>query len=146
MLSLFDELHQLLAIAAVLTAIATAFALGSRPWRLAAAIMTVEAFSWLAFSWALESTDTVVFSHAKSLVVAALLAAVVLTHRSLGLVFLLAFQLVAVFIHLSAWLERSIPADVNALVLNGVGWLMLATLFVGALSSVRRRSAAVDRR
>lgn len=139
MLSLFDDLHQILGIAAVLVAIAAGLVLGSRPYRLAAVVMMIETFGWLGFSWVLDQADKVVFNHGKSILVAALLALIVLRHRSFGLVVLLALQLVAVSIHLSIWIERSIPADVNALVLNGVGWGMVATLLVGSVGSFRLR-------
>ena len=70
MLSLFDDLHQIFGIAAVLVAIAAGLVLGSRSYRLAAAVMRIETFGWLGFSWVMDQADKVVFKHGKSILIA----------------------------------------------------------------------------
>ncbi|HZW15918.1 MAG TPA: hypothetical protein VFF66_06650 [Brevundimonas sp.] len=131
----FDELHEIIGSGAVVLAILCALAVGTRPYKLAGLVMILETFSWLAFAWIFDRYDRVLFSHGKSIVVAVLFAAILVRHRGLPLVLLASLQMVAVLIHLSVWVERSILADVNALVLNAIGWMMLALITGGSIHS-----------
>ena len=140
----FDELHEIIGSGAVVVAILCALVVGTRPYKLAGLVMILEAFSWLLFAWVFDRYDRVIFSHGKSIVIAVLFAAILLRHRGLPLVLLASLQMVAVLIHLSVWVERSILADVNALVLNAIGWMMLGVLIGGSIHS--RWSGAVPAR
>lgn len=131
----FDELHEIIGSGALLVAILCALVVGTRPYKLAGLVMVLEAFSWLLFSWMFDRYDRVIFSHGKSILIALLFAAILLRHRGLALVLLASLQTVAVLIHMSVWVERSILAEVNALVLNAIGWMMLGVLTAGAIHS-----------
>jgi len=138
----FDELHEIIGSGAVIVAILCALVVGTRPYRLAGLVMILEAFSWLLFAWMFDRYDRVIFSQGKSILIALLLAAILLRHRGPGLVLLTSLQTVAVLIHMSVWVERSILADVNALVLNAIGWMMLAVLIAGSIHSRWDRTAS----
>jgi len=139
MLSIVNELHEILGFAAVIVAVGAGL-LSRRPaYRWAAGVIILETLFWLSVSGLLNAGDRLVLGHAKAFAVTGLLAWGVWRHESWGLILLLALQLVAVFVHLALWFEASIPSSVNALVLNAVGWLMMATLFAGAAASSLRR-------
>lgn len=140
----FDELHEILGTGAIAVAIGTSLAIGSRPYRLAALVLILEVFGWLGFTWLFDQGDRILFGHFKSLIVAALLSLIVLRHRSAGLVVMLGLQFVAVIFHLSVWLERSIPASINAFVLNAVGWAMLGALWTGSVLSTRAAASRLE--
>lgn len=144
MLRIVNELHEILGFAAVIVAVGAAL-LSRRPaYRWAAGVVIIETLFWLAVSGLLNAGDLLVLGHLKAVVVTVLLAWGVLRHESWGLILLLALQLVAVFVHLALWFEASIASTVNALVLNAVGWLMMATLFAGAVTSWLRRDPFPD--
>ncbi len=134
-LASFNELHEIIGSGGLLAAILCALAVGSRPWKLAALVMALETLSWIVFASTLDGRDRVMFGNGKSIFVALLFAAIVYRSSGVGLMLLASLQFVAVLIHISIWADRSIGADVNALVLNAIGWLMLAVLTLGSILS-----------
>ena len=131
----FDELHEIIGSGAIVVAILCALVVGTRPYKLAGLVMILETFSWLLFAWMFDRYDRVILTQGKSVLIAALFAAILMRHRGLPLVLLTSLQFVAVLIHLSVWMERSIPADINAMVLNASGWMMLGLLIAGSIHS-----------
>lgn len=139
-LASFDELHEILGTGAIVLAIVVAALVGTRPWRLAAVVLGVELVGSLLLA-SIDRYDRVTLTHGKSVLVALLLAMIVLRHRTFGLILLLSLQLLALLIHFAVWLEPTILARVNALVLNAIGWAILVVLLAGSVQSRVRSSS-----
>jgi len=99
--------------------------------------MAFDAFALGALSGIVSRSDRVTLTHAKSVLVALLYAALVVRFGGRGLVILTALQGVAVLFHLSTWFDQSIMVSINSLVLNAVGWAMPLTLVPESISNRR---------
>lgn len=136
-LTAIDELHEIIAVGAVLAVCALAIGLGTLQQKLAGVVQFVDAFGLAIFSALLARPDRVFAIDGKALFVLAAYCALTIRWRDRLLIVLTGLQAFAVMLHLSVWLDNSILAPVNGLLLNITGWTMLAVLAVATLFSRR---------
>lgn len=138
-LSSIDELHEIVAVAALLSVCMAALVVGGVRERLVAAITLIDAFGvpWLEI--ALDRQSAIVGVEIKAVLVVLAYGAMSWRWTSRWLIVLTALQFLTLLLLLARLVDGSIPLNVNSLVRNVVGWLMLLTLAVAALKAAQAR-------
>lgn len=142
MLNAFDDLHQILAIMAVILVIGLALTIGRGPERLCALILLFDTFGIVLLITLFDQPSRLWMVHAKAILVLLAYGGVLWRWPHRWLILLAALQIFAVILHLSAWVDGSILIMVNSLLLNGVGWLMMIVLVAATIGGAVQRHDA----
>lgn len=139
----FENLYQILGVAAMVVGYGFAVAFGSRTQKVAGALQLMEAFGIAWLTTLATPGDPLYLMDAKSILV--LIAYCVMCYRwpDRWLVLMTGLQGFAVLLHISDWLDVSLPRSVNGLLLNATGWGMLLILTTATAIHVVNR---LDRR
>lgn len=146
MLSALDDLHQILGYMATALAIVLALALGRGPERACALVVLAETFVDIAVMSQVDPSVRWWVVQIKAGLVLAAYAAAVWRWPDRWLILMMALQGCALLLHLSSWLDASLLARSNALLRNGIGWLMMILLASASIGKAIRRHDDAHRR
>ena len=139
MLEAFNDLYELIAIMATVVTLMLALIVGRAPERACGLILLVDAFGIILMLSLFDQPSRYWMVQAKAVLVLLAYGAVLWRWPHRWLIVLAALQAFAVLLHLAVWVDTSILAGVNALLLNGVGWLMMITLSAAAVGGAIQR-------
>lgn len=146
MLAALDDLHQILGYMATALALGLALALGRGPERACALIVVAETFVDIAVMSHIDPSIRWWVVQIKAGLVLAAYAAAVWRWPDRWLILMMALQGCALLLHLSSWLDASLLARSNALLRNGIGWLMMILLASASIGKAIQRHDARRRR
>lgn len=146
MLAALDDLHQILGYMATALALGLALALGRGPERACALIVVAETFVDIAVVSHIDPSIRWWVVQIKAGLVLAAYAAAVWRWPDRWLILMMALQGCALLLHLSSWLDASLLARSNALLRNGIGWLMMILLASASIGKAIQRHDARRRR
>lgn len=124
----FDNLHVILGAGAVIAVCGAAVALGSLPQKLMGVLQLLETFGIVWLTAGVAPEDRLYLVDAKSIVVLIAYGAMCYRWPDRGLILMTGLQGFAVILHVSDWLDVSLPRSINGLLLNSTGWGMLFVL------------------
>lgn len=137
-LKAIDELHQIVGSFAVLTICLAAVALGSVRERLVASVTLFDALTIVLFDVYLNEWWIAAVA-LKAVLLLMVYAGLSWRWPHSWLIVITSLQCMDLLLLLSAMLDGSILIRVNAMLRNVIGWLMLLTLLVATLQTVRAR-------
>lgn len=146
MLAALDDLHQILGYMATALALVLALALGRSPERACALIVVAETIVDIAVMSHIDPSIRWWVVQIKAGLVLAAYAAAVWRWPDRWLILMMALQGCALLLHLSSWLDASLLARSNALLRNGIGWLMMILLASASIGKAIQRHDARRRR
>ena len=146
MLAALDDLHQILGYMATALALVLALALGRGPERTCALIVVAETLVDIAVMSQVDPSIRWWVVQIKAGFVLAAYAAAVWRWPDRWLILMMALQGCALLLHLSSWLDASLLARSNALLRNGIGWLMMILLASASIGKAIQRHDARRRR
>ena len=146
MLAALDDLHQILGYMATALALVLALGLGRGPDRTCALIVVAETLVDIAVMSQVDPSIRWWVVQIKAGLVLAAYAAAVWRWPDRWLILMMALQGCALLLHLSSWLDASLLARSNALLRNGIGWLMMILLASASIGKAIQRHDARRRR
>lgn len=146
MLAALDDLHQILGYMATALALVLALGLGRGPERTCALIVVAETLVDIAVMSQVDPSIRWWVVQIKAGLVLAAYAAAVWRWPDRWLILMMALQGCALLLHLSSWLDASLLARSNALLRNGIGWLMMILLASASIGKAIQRHDARRRR
>ena len=137
-----NDLHEIIGLGTIVFTIALALIFGRTPHRVCAVMLAFETFGMVLLLSALTQEQRFLATKIRALVFVFAYAALTVRWRDRWLILLTGLQGYATLVHIAAWIDPTIWLGANSLVLNVVGWLMIATLAGASLSQAfnRRRS------
>lgn len=139
MLEAFNNLYELIAILATAVTLILALTLGRTPERICGLILLVDVFGIILMLSLFDQPARYWMVQVKAVLVLLAYGAVLWRWPHRWLIVLAALQAFGVLLHLAVWLDTSILAQVNALLLNGVAWLMMITLSAASVGGAIQR-------
>ena len=139
MLEAFNNLYELIAIMATAVTLILALALGRAPERACGLILLIDVFGIILLLSLFDQPSRYWMVQVKAVLMLLAYGAVLWRWPHRWLIVLTALQAFAVLLHLAVWVDTSILSRVNALLLNGVGWLMMITLSAAAVGGAIQR-------
>ena len=142
MISAFDDLHQILSYMATALTIGLALLIGRGPERACGLIVAAETFVDIVVMSQFDPSIRWWAVQIKAGLVLAAYAAAVWRWPDRWLILMMALQGCALLLHLSSWLDASLLARSNALLRNGIGWLMMILLASASIGKAIQRHDA----
>ena len=139
----FADLYHILGTGAVIAVVGAALAFGSAHQRLAGVVQLIDMFGIAAVVALAHSEDRLYLVDAKAILILIAYGLMCFRWPDRWLILLTGLQGFAVLLHLSDWLDVSLPRSVNGLFLNVTGWAMLLVLGTATAIHVMNR---LDRR
>lgn len=136
-LNAFDQLHEIVGLAAVIGTGLAALCLGTTPVRAAGALQLIDGIGIAALTAIFPYQTAFLTSDVRALAMWSAYALLTMRWSGRWLIALTSLQGCAVLVRGSFWLDDAPPRATTALILNTTGWLMIFILGAATLAHLK---------